>query len=816
VIGSYLSVGVRHLLAQKLYSSINIVGLAVGLAAAIVIFLYVDHELGFDERFPNADRIYRISAVWPSESGGTAVSPATNVHPAAPQLKLDFAAEIQESARIWGTRVRLRRGANTFYEDGFRFADPSFFDIFELDWLAGDPRRALAEPSTVVLTESLARKYFGDDSPMGQTLLLENEWPITVTGVIRDLPRDTHLSASAIASFDLTDDVLGFDYAGNWSFMSFHTYALLKPGARIESVASRFGDFVARHRRPGDGVATMIATPLTDVHLDGRQGELTPPASVASLTTFGAVALCIMLIACMNFTNLATARATQRAREVGMRKALGAARAQLVVQFLGEAILYVAVAMLLAMALVEVLLPPFNAFTGAGIEFDYLRDLRVPAVLAGLVVLVGLTAGTYPALYLAAFDPAQVLRGDATRGAAGARLRGALVVVQFAISIVLLVVTATIYRQTEFARNLDRGFETEQIVVLTGSAKDGMGAGFGALRQRLLENPEITAVISGSMRGAGARRVRAEGGDPGGLELLTKGVDFGFFEAHGIELVAGRTFAEQYGADDFVLPTNDNLHTTGAYVLNELAARELGWTPEEALGKWFETDFAADFSRSVRGPIVGVVKDTYMRSVRERVQPLVYFAAARTWADAATPWFTDASVRVTGRRVADTLAYIDAAWAELEPNQPLTRYFLDDSFAALYDNEERQARMFGAFALLAVVIACLGLFGLASFTTERRTKEIGIRKTLGGSMWDVVSLLTADFSKLVLIANLLAWPVAYLLMQRWLAGFAYRIDLGAWVFVGSGLAALAIAWLTVGTVAARAAAAKPVTSLRHE
>ena len=409
-----------------------------------------------------------------------------------------------------------------------------------------------------------------------------------------------------------------------------------------------------------------------------------------------------------------------------------------------------------------------------------------------------------------------MLKGDATRGASGGRLRSGLVVVQFAISIVLLVVTATIYRQTEFARNLDRGFETEQIVVLSGSARDGVGPQFRALRQRLLEHPEITDVVIGSMRGAGDRQVRAEGGDPAGQNILTKGVDFGFFEAYGMELVAGRTFAEQYGTDDFVLPTNGNLHSTGAYVVSELAARELGWTPEEAIGKWFEVDFSANFSRTVRGPIVGVVKDTYMRSVREPVRPLVYFAARRTWESTTIPFFTDASVRITGRRVRETLAYIDTAWAELEPAHPLVRSFLDDDFAALYNNEERQAQMFGGFSLLAVFVACLGLVGLASFTTERRMKEIGIRKTLGGSVWDVVALLTADFSKLVLLANLVAWPIGFILMQRWLADFAYRISLGPAIFVASALVAFGVAWITVAAIGFRAASVKPLYSLRHE
>jgi putative ABC transport system permease protein len=612
--------------------------------------------------------------------------------------------------------------------------------------------------------------------------------------------------------------VLGWDYEGNWSFVNFHTYVRLRPGVEIASIASRFGDFVARHRRPVDSLTGMVATQLTDIHLSGRTGELTPPASRTELLAFGAVALCILLVACVNFMNLATARAAQRAREVGVRKALGAGRRQLVAQFVGEAVLCAAVAMLLAAVLVELVLAPFNAFADTAVRLDYLGDARVALTLVGFAAAVGLLAGSYPAFYLARFDPAKVLKGDATRGERGMRLRQLLVIGQFAVSIVLLIVTAVIHSQTEHARNVERGFNSEQIVVLSGSAREGLGSGFGALRARLLEHPEITHVVLGAQqpRGGGVRTIRAEGGDPAGRDIVAKGVDYGFFEAYDIPLVAGRTFSEERGTDRFVLPSAGTLHTTGSYVLNERAARELGWTSDEAVGKWLETEMGTGFSRSVRGPVVGVVKDIYFGSAREPLQAVVYFAAAGTWEGTGTVYFRDASVRVTGRRIGDTLAYIDAVWRELEPEVPLAREFLSDEFAALYRTEQRQAQLLAAFAALAVAIACLGLFGLASFTTGRRSKEIGIRKTLGGSTWDVLKLLTADFTKLVLLANVLAWPVAYVLAERWLSTFVYRVSLGPVLFAGSGLIALAVAWLTVAGVGLKAASAKPMGTLRHE
>jgi putative ABC transport system permease protein len=816
VFSSYFATALRQLLAAKLYAAINVIGLAVGLVCALLILLYVRHELSFDERLSDADRIYRISADYLPNNGRDASYPATNVQPAAPYLALDFADEIEQTARISAARVRLRVRDAVFYENDFRIADPSFFEIFALDWVAGDPKRALAEPGTVVLTQGAATRYFGDENPLGQTLLLENRWLLTVTGVIREFPSDTHLSGAVIASFDSSAKVLGWDYGDNWSFTNFHTYVRLRRGVNIESLESRLASFVARHKRPGDGVANMSATRITDIHMHPRAGELRTPGSMTAVTIFGAIAFCVLLIACVNFTNLSTARAAQRAREIGVRKSLGAGRTQLVVALLGEAMLYAGAALLLAVAFVELLLPGFNAFLDTPLRIDY-GDISLVGGFLTLVPFVGLLAGSYPAIYLSAFEPARVLRGDASRGKAGARLRSTLVVMQFAVTIALLITTAVVYQQTQFARSLDHGFETEQIVVLTGSPTEGLGPRWDALKQHLKTDAGVSHVIMGSMRpGAGQRSVRAEGGDPGGLQMLAKGVDFDFFETYDIELVAGRTFSAERGTDGFVLPSADQPQTSGAYVLNELAARELGWSPEDAVGQWFEVDFSADFSRSVRGPVIGVVRDTYISSVREPRRPLVYFAAADTWAASSTPYFTDASVRVTGRNLEQTLAFLDDAWAQFVPDQPIAREFLDARFDALYRSEERQAAVFGALSLLAILVACLGLIGLASFTTEQRTKEIGIRKAMGGSVWDVLRLFTGQFSKLVLAANLIAWPVAYFLMTDWLSGFAYRIDLSPLTFLGAAFLALALAWLSVTAIAIRAAGAKPIHALRYE
>jgi putative ABC transport system permease protein len=821
MIASYFRVAFRQLVTGKLYTAINVIGLAVALACAILMLLLMRHETTFDRRWADGERIYRISADYDPTAGQDGFHPAPNVQSAAAFLKEDFRDEIEQVGRLGASRVTVRARDAVFAEDAFRYADASFFDIFKVEWLAGDAQRALAAPASAVLTKSAAERYFGSEAAVGQTLLVDNQWPITVTGVIADFPDDTHLSGSVFASFDVGLKLNGFDYEGNWSYWGFHTYARLRPGARIDAIEPRLRDFVARHKRRGDGVSTMTATPIGAIHLHGRVAELRPSGSLVSVATFSAVAVCILFIACVNFTNLATARAARRAREVGVRKALGAARWELVAQFLGEAQVYAGIALLLALALVELALPALGAFLEMSLALEYKNDPVAVLGLLALAPLVGLLAGGYPALYLSSFEPARILRGERTAGRAGSALRSTLVVGQFAVSIALLIVTAVIYQQTHFARNLERGFEAEQVIVLTGSPTEGIGPGWPALQDRLRQLPEVTHVIAGSLRpmsAFGGRLVRAEGGDPAGRQIPTWGVDYGFFETYGIEVLAGRTFDEQRGTDRFDVPPSwpDTPHTTGAYVLNELAARELGWTPEEAIGKWFEVDFSSDFRFSVRGPIVGVVANTYVQSVRQPLPPLVYHTAVGPWGADPRPYLKDASIRVTGKQLEATLAQIDDAWADLVPHLPISRRFLDDSFDALYRAEQREASVFAAFSLLSIAITCLGLFGLAAFTTERRTKEIGIRKVMGGSVWDVLRLLTAEFSKLVVVANLIAWPAAYLLMSRWLAGFAYRIDMSPAVFVGSAVAAFAIAWLTVAAIAARAAGAKPIHALRYE
>jgi putative ABC transport system permease protein len=815
---NYIDIALRGFLGNKLFSFINVFGLAVGLASVILIGLYVANELSYDRFHPDADRLYRISRDFYAVNGSDELLMATNAAPAAALLAADF-PEIEETARIFGGRVLLGRDDVAFYDDGVRFADPSITRLFAFEWLSGDAATALAEPNSVVLTESAARKYFGNTDPLGQTLRMENSMDLAVTGVIRDLPHNTHLYANVLISIETVLRAFGEAARSAWAGNSYHTYVKLAPGADIEAIAARFPDFMNRHIEAEASLWTgMVATKVTDIHLHtDRQFEMQPQGSMATVISLITVAAGILIIACFNFMNLATARSALRSKEVGVRKTIGAERSHLIMQFLGESVGLTLISTLIAVVLVELALPAFGAFTGASLAFDLFGDPALQLGLVALVLVVGCAAGAYPALYLSAFKPAQVMKQRAAVGLGDVLFRNLLVVLQFSISIVLLVATSVVLLQTRYARELDPGFEREQVVVLTGPPSQGLTGRWETLREELLAHADIVSVTASNLL-PGQENLNSFGVRPVGQEQMRdmpfQFVDVDFFETYEVPLVAGRTFSREFPNDRVDLPSLPDSETDGNFLLNEAAVRDFGWTIDDAIGQEFEIGTGAGLS--MRGRIVGVVADSKFESVRFSVKPLVFIhAPSGMWMN-QFPTLASASVRISGRNMADTLAFIDATWARVIPEYPIERSFLSDSFDALYQDDTRLGQLFSSFAALAVVIACLGLFGLATFNTQRRIKEIGVRKVLGGSAWSIVVLLTGDFSRLVLISNLIAWPVAYFAMERWLQNFAYRIDLTPLVFIGSGLIALCIAWVTVGGTAAKAAAQKPVLALRYE
>jgi putative ABC transport system permease protein len=814
---SYVATGTRQLVAHKLYSAINIVGLAVGLASVVLISLYVRYELSYESQFENADRIFRISRDYYAREGAPNRVPAQTNAPVAAALLESFPA-IERVARVIGGTMLLRRGETAFYEERFRWADPALLEIYAFDWIAGDPRTALARPDSLVLTETLARKYFGAADPLGQTMTLDNRRDVTVTGVMRDLPDNTHLLFDALAPMEALAAVAGPRVMEEWnSNTDFHTYFELREGEEIDAVRDGIPGFMKRYFTPEMAAASsMTIMNVRDIHVRStRDEEWKPATDLATVYGSATIAVMILLIACINFMNLSTARSAKRAREVGVRKSLGAARMQLIAQFLGESVATALIAMLVATMIVELALPAFRAFVGADLTFDYFGASGMAGWLALLSVVVGIAAGSYPAFYLSAYSSAKVLKGDVSRGAAGTRFRNVLVTTQFAIAIALLVCTGVVYQQTRFARDLDLGFDKDQVVVLEGSQMGGMRREWTTLRTELEGVPGVASLTASHYTPFSfddnrffVRRPGTEA--PSRIQFMA--VDYGFFETYRIQVLEGRGFSPSFPNDLLVPPSSTAPPTRAGFVLNESAARLLGWTPAQALDQAVELALGPT---SVPGSIVGVVRDTYFESVAVPVRPMIYVLGAEP--EGAVYNFIDSiSVRVAAADLRATLAGIDAAWREVLPSEPISRRFLDDDFEALYRAEQRQMQLFTSFAALAIVIACLGLLGLAWFSTERRTKEIGIRKAVGGTVVDIVRLLTGEFSRLVLLANVVAWPVSYFVMHRWLAGFAYRIDLGLAVFVGSALVALAVALLTVGGVAARAASAKPLSALRYE
>ena len=821
MIKNFLKIALHGFLANKLFSFINVFGLAVGLASAILIGLYVVDELSYDRFHPDHERVYRVMRdIYPrADFGGLYMATVPPV--AAEQLREDY-PEIEAIGRAMPNSGLLGCGDRVFYENSMLYADPALLDILHFEWLAGDPATALDSIDAIVLTEGLARKYFGNEDPVGEVLTYENRMELTVTGMIRDLPSNTHLRATALRPIAMILSLMPETTRTDWGGNMMHTYFRLAPGSDIEALSATFPAFIDRHMPPiaGRGLASeftgISAMKIGAIRLQStRQNEMSEPGSMATVLALAIVALGIVLIACGNFMNLSTAQSIRRGKEVGIRKTIGAERKHLVGQFLGESLSMALLATVIAMVLVEIMLPAFNGFTGKALSFEVMSDGRLQLALATLVLVVGIVAGSYPAFYLSAFKPSQVLMRRMTFGLRDVVFRNLLVVLQFSISIALVIATAVVVLQMRYVRNLDLGFNGEQVLMLSGSGTYGLTSRWETLREELLRLPGVAGVSASSlepgMENLNDIPVRVQGApETMGNVFSTMFVDYDFFETYKVDVLAGRSFTQDFPADR--LPPVLAPEMEGNFILNASAARAFGWTPEQAIDQLFESGITGSFR--IRGRIVGVVDDSKFESLRYNVEPLLFLLGQQgQWPN---PVFRAASVRLSGNDINGTLAAIDQAWKKMIPEFPVSRHFLSENFEALYQDDTRLGQMFSSFAGLAILVACLGLFGLATFNAQRRTKEIGVRKVMGGSVLSIVLLLTNDFSRLVLLSNLIAWPIAYFAMNRWLQNFAYRIDLTPVIFIGSGLIALCIAWVTVGGTAAKAASQKPVLALRYE
>lgn len=799
---NYFTVALRNLLKHKGYTFINIAGLAAGMACCYLILLYVRHELSYDRFHAKVDRIYRVLVTM--ERDGKISDPLTvTAAPIAPALQQEY-PEVAQAVRLRqaSRRVLVTVGQKRIYENEFYFADGNLFEVFDFPLQQGDPATALRDPHGIVLSLEAAQKYFGAENPMGKTLIAEfGNREFQVTGVLAEIPANSHLQPRFIVAFENG----GGHSLSNWWGFSYFAYLLLQPGTSAAALEGKLPEFIRKHYAaapPGFPKPALHLQPLADIHLhsgfDDRAGE---SSKLTQLYLFVALALFVLAIACINFMNLATARSQHRAKEVGVRKMVGVQARGLMAQFLGEAVLLAFIALVVAAGLVEFSLPYFNELTGKKLEVHYLQDAFVTVGFIAIGLVTGILAGSYPAFFLSRFQPIEVLKGRRTPHTGGARLRQALVIAQFAISIILIAGTMIIYRQLEYMRTKRLGFDKEQVVLVPLTGQEAKRK-WPALKTELLQHPEISSVTAATSmpadEGWWQTGARVEGATDDKEQIVyTFQIDYDFMKTLGIALAAGRDFSPTFTAD-----------SSTAFIINEAAVREFGWaSAEAALGKKFIWQGEGP-DRSKAGTIIGVAKDFHFRGLHEQIAPAVFHLM---------PYGMDyLAVRLQPQRTTQALAALQKAWEAFDPAHPLEYSFLDDKVNALYQSEERLGHILGVFSGLAIFVASLGLFGLASFTAEQRTKEIGVRKVLGASVSAVVLLLSKDFARLVVIAFCLATPVAYLAMRKWLEEFAYRTEPGWWVFAFSGLLAMVIAFLTVSYQALKAALANPVEALRYE
>ena len=809
---NYLKIAWRNIIGNPLFSAINIIGLAIGLACCIIITLFVRYELSYDKHWENADRTYRVTR----DFFGNNLKLAAVAPPIAPLIKQDF-AEVEDITRILSAGgVSLTRGDIRLRENNLVIADPNVFEFFNLEFVSGDAESALARPTDIVMSERAVRRYFGDEDPIGQTLNLMDQADVTVTAIIKDLPDNTHMSFELIGSMAEIPLMMGEGELESWGSNNYYTYARLPEGYNPADLESQFNDFLVRHwNENAESMSALHLQRLPDIHLTSdRDGEWRANGSIAVVYTFSAVALFVLLIACINFMNLTTARSTQRAREVGVRKVVGANRKQLITQFMGESIMLTALAMLLAVAIVELVLPQFAAFLEKPLAFS-LADPGSLGILLISIAIVGMFAGSYPALYLSKFRPVEVLKGPAS-GTGSSFLRKTLVVFQFATSIALLIATGVVMAQMNYARDVDLGFDKSRNLVSELPYFADLWELYVPMKAELEAHPDILSAVYSSRvpsmqnnDGSGyvAEGVQISMDTVQGISDIK--VDYQWFDHYDVEFLAGRAFRQ----DEMRIeePTEENPVVKAAAVLNESAARRFGWSPEEAVGKIVRQPQSRDLDRFIDREVVGVIPDIHFSSLHNEMKSTVY-------AEPSPNYSRRISVKLAAGDHRAAIEHFESVWKKLVPGEPVFWEFLDDRFEALYRSEANQAQMFGVFSAFAIFVATLGLFGLASFTTERRTKEIGIRKVMGASVKDIVMLLTTDFTKLVLLANIIAWPVAYYFMNQWLQRFAYSAPFAewAWLFIASAIAALAVAWLTIALQASRAATARPVSALRYE
>ena len=803
---NYIKTAIRNLLRNKFYSFINISGLAVGLATCLLIWLYVSDELSYDRYNRHADRIYRVNTE--IKFGNNFIDLAVAVPGTGLAMMKELPGIVQYTRLNWSGSILVRKGNVNLQEDRVAIADSTLFSVFSLPMIAGNPATALVAPHSIVLTETTAKRYFGRTDIVGQSLLVDDSTLYNITGVIRDIPSQSHFN------FDFFVPMSGDPHSRNQDWLSsqnFHTYVLVSEHADLGRLQTGLNKLMDRHVGPQlgaflhqsladfektGGFLRADLTALTDIHLkSNKAGELETGGNIQYIYIFSAIALFILLIACVNFMNLSTARSANRSREVGIRKVLGSQKGNLIRQFLAESILISCIALLFALLIATVALPYFNQLSGKAIRPEALFGTSMLGFLIALIFIVGVLAGSYPAFFLAAFRPVDVLKGKLAGGFKRSWLRNGLVVFQFAISIALIIGTAVIYSQLNFIRSRDAGFDRSQVMVIQHT--EALGNQATSFRNEVSQISGVRGATMTPYIPTGADRDWTNICTSAALDLRTSmhtqfwTVDENYIPTLGMHLVAGRNFSREFPTD-----------STGL-IVNEAAFRFLG--AGSLMDKKF---YALNVQLKLRVyHIIGVIRDFNFNSMREAVTPLCLTLGYSN---------ENISVRINQADIPQVTERIRQMWRQMAPSQPFGYSFMDDSFRHLYAAEAQTGYIAVTFAVLAIAIACLGLFGLITFAAEQRTREIGIRKVLGARVSTIVTLIAKDFLGLVVVASIIAFPIAFWAMSHWLEGFHYRTGISWWIFAGAALLAILIAAITVSYQAIRAALTNPVESLRTE
>lgn len=781
----------RQMARGKSYTAINITGLAIGLAACFLIFMWVRDELRYDRFHANADRIYRV--LWEARYGDNEWKIPLGPVPVSETLKREF-PEVEQTTQLYQGGMTLRQGQEYIREQNILFADEGFFEVFSLEFIEGSPEGALREPDAMLLTAETARRYFGEQNPVGRQLVRNDGESYQVTGVVKGFPAQSHVQFDFLASLQGIARIK--ERAEHWGSATVYNYFLLRPDADIKMLEEKWQAYIdekvaGEEMQEGNNYTRFPFQALTDIHLHSNlEYELSPNGNMDYVYIFSIVALFILVLACINFINLATARSLTRAREVGVRKVLGSRRGQLFWQFFGESFIYVLMAIGLSLLAARGVLPWFNRLAGKELSLSFLQSPFLLLLLAGLAVLATLLSGALPAVFMASFQPVKALKGGLVESVGQGRLRKGLVTAQFCISILLMIGALSVDSQLRFMQNRRLGFDKEQVIVINRT--QALGNQYRVFFSKLNDMPAVkTASAALFLPGKEFDSTVFEPEQPSNYKATSLSytfIDSRFVEALKLNMVEGRNFSPEMATD------------SSAVLINQAAARKLGW--DEPLGK--------TLTMGGREPstVIGVVEDFHFRSLHHEIEPIVLLMASWNMPHLA--------VRLHPGEVDAQIQAIRSAWQEFAPDTPFDYTFLSEDYARLYAGEQRMARVFTVFSVLAILIACLGLFGLAAFMAVRRTREIGIRKILGASVAGIVGLLSRDFLKLVFLALLIAAPIAWYGVSKWLQGFAYRVEPQWWIFALAGAIAAVLAFLTVAGQSIRVARENPVKALHSE